>query len=53
MTVEEEALKPYFAREGELTVHAGRVLWGFPCRNTLSVEGRGVALTARISPRYC
>ena len=28
MAVDEEALKPYFARREELSVHAGCLLWG-------------------------
>ena len=38
LTVEEEALKPYFARREELSVHAGCLLWG--CRVVIPPQGR-------------
>ena len=38
MTVEAEALKPYFGRREELSVHAGCVLWG--SRVVITPQGR-------------
>ncbi|KAL9982685.1 hypothetical protein ACROYT_G004758 [Oculina patagonica] len=38
MVVEEEALKPYFARREELSVHAGCLLWG--SRVVIPPQGR-------------
>ena len=38
LSVEEEALKPYFARREELSVHAGCLLWG--SRVVIPPQGR-------------
>ena len=38
MAVDEEALKPYFARREELSVHAGCLLWG--SRVVIPPQGR-------------
>lgn len=38
LTVEEEALKPYFARREDLSVHAGCLLWG--SRVVITSQGR-------------